>query len=198
VGCRPLRPTGRAGAWCAAVLTAGLLVVAPALSAPTAGQIRACVEGNGPRYDGPDTAVTAQYSDLQAACEAALADGGVIVEVTPAPDAGEGPAPDPPAGEPSTGDGGTTSESDAPAPAPGGDDPGGTETPADSGAPAGDEAATVATIDVAATLRAGAGDTGGPLPPSLSGAPGWLYALLGAAAGAIAAVGAAAVRRRIR
>ncbi len=67
-----------------------MLVIAAALpalavSTPSPEDVRECIERNLPRYSTPGSAVTAQYADVEASCQAGLEDGSVSVQFDPGP-----------------------------------------------------------------------------------------------------------------
>ncbi len=178
------------------LLLALALVPVVASAAPTDAQVRRCVEGNLVRYGNPDTAVAAQYSDLEDQCRAAL-EGGVTVQVTPdGSDGSDGSG----AGRPgaSGGDGGGST---APGAAAGATDGGGgtapsgprapsTGTPATgSPAPAGAASDGGGAAAVAAAIAEADAGSGSPFTTTADAVPGWLAALLVVlAAGGLAAV----------
>jgi hypothetical protein len=179
-------------------VAAVLLVAGHALAAPSSAQVRECVERNLPRYSNPGSAVVAQYSDVETACRALLEDGDVTVEFEPS------------GGEDRTGaavgrdggaGGGTGSADGAPASS-------ATDAP-DMPAGAGGEAETAPERpavrrsetpgpEVAALDEDTEEGSGSPFPSTLTAGPPWMFGLLGVVGIAIAAAGAAAIRRRPR
>lgn len=142
--------------------------------------IRACVERNLPRYSPPQSAVAAQYSDIETTCRAALDDPTVSVQLTPeggtTDQGGSTPSADPrPSGS------GTTRTSGQPDP----DSSGGarrtTSRDRSTAQPGASSSPPSAELVGRAVERSGprAED---PLPTSLAGAPRWLVILLGGVA----------------
>jgi hypothetical protein len=192
---RPVRTNVRVAARVAAL--ALLLAVVPiAAAAPTDAAVRACVEGNLVRYGNPDTAVTAQYSDLETRCIAAL--DGVSVEIDPAPsgggDGGGGAAGGGGGGDP-------TQESEGSSGAGGGQTPPGAGATADrgEGPRAAPPASVVGSAEVVrAAIVDSETDSGPPFATSVAGMPGWLLLLIGCLAAGLAAAAALEIRRRHR
>lgn len=193
---------------CPLAIVVALLVLlgAPVVAgAATPEQIRDCIERNGTRYVEPDRAVDAQYADAQTACAAAIDAGDVVVDFQPG--AGDERArrakPEPRGAEAAGGDSnGDAGGAAAPGPRGGGSD-GSPATQSDSPpAVAGNREADVAraTPSSAELVRAAASgqtDVGSPFPTSVSGAPAWLYGVLGGAAALILVALITAIRRRL-
>lgn len=203
----------------AIIARAVMLVIAAALpalavSTPSPEDVRECIELNLPRYSPPGSAVTAQYADVEASCQAGLEDGSVSVQFDPGPtdrsdatttpDSGSaGPAADRPDAGSSNGgssNGGSSAGAGA-APDTGvASDPATPSRPRSAPRPQGNDspkaAASSEEFVTTAIARADLG-AGSPLPSSLSGGPVWLLVLMGAAAALIVGAAARAVRRRL-
>jgi hypothetical protein len=179
-------------------LALALLIAPVAWAAPSAADLRACVEQDGTRYQNPGSAVVAQYADAVTACQAAF-DDHVSVQLDPGSAAGparRGQAPAGPSSGGGSGGGGSGTQG------PGAPPSGGTGAVSPASGAHG-SATTTATATGGSALVEGAvrrddAAAGSPLLGSLSGGPAWVYGLLGGAALLIAGAAALAVMRRPR
>ena len=181
----------------AVLLIAGLATAAWA--APSAADIRACVERNGARYTNPGSAVDAQYSDAETACRSALEEGATA-QFTPdgGGDRSTGAAaPSNSSGGGPPADDGTPGAATAPgAPASGGATAGLGRCARGQGEAPAPSAQAAAVRAVEGSAAGAGGGAGSPIPVSLTDGPPWFAALLAGAAVLILGAVGVAVRRR--
>ncbi len=176
-------------------IVVALIIATPpaalAQSDPSPEAIRACVERNLVKYTNPDTAVVAQYADIETTCRAALGNGDVSVQFDPSGPAdgqangGSGPRDDQAAGTPSAEP--RASGSSGP--------PNGVPNSPSPGRPSATQTSSSASLVAEAIAKADA-SAGSPLPSSIADVPARIYIPLGAAATLIVGAAGVALRRR--